>query len=79
MVWAFLLTKLFNKMKSKSKNKRLNFDLNTTALVSPMGFKQIEITYKWNNKHELDRLNRVYDMVFKKVIAKLYPQKNYDS
>ncbi len=31
----------------------------------------LEVSYKWNGKHEPERLNRVYDMLFDKVIKKL--------
>lgn len=29
------------------------------------------VSYKWNHKNEPERLNRVYDMIFDKVIKKL--------
>ena len=29
------------------------------------------VSYKWNGKDEPERLNRVYDMIFNKVIKKL--------
>lgn len=31
----------------------------------------LEVSYKWNGKYEPERLNRVYDMLFDKVIKKL--------
>lgn len=31
----------------------------------------IEISYKWNGKDEPERLNRVYDMIFDKIIKKI--------
>jgi len=31
----------------------------------------LEVSYKWNGKDEPERLNRVYDMIFDKVIKKL--------
>ncbi|MBI4973313.1 hypothetical protein HZC27_01755 [Candidatus Roizmanbacteria bacterium] len=31
----------------------------------------LEVSYKWNGKNETERLNRVYDMIFDKVIKKL--------
>lgn len=32
----------------------------------------IEVAYKWNGKDEPERLNRVYDMIFDKIIKKIY-------
>jgi hypothetical protein len=31
----------------------------------------IEISYKWNDKDEPERLNRAYDMIFDKIIKKI--------
>ena len=31
----------------------------------------LEVSYKWNGKNEPERLNRVFDMLFDKVIKKL--------
>ena len=31
----------------------------------------LEVSYKWNGRDEPERLNRVYDMLFNKVIKKL--------
>ncbi len=31
----------------------------------------LEIVYKWNGKNEPERLNRIYDMIFDKVIRKI--------
>ena len=31
----------------------------------------LKVIYRWNNKNEPERLNRVYDMLFAKVIKKL--------
>jgi len=31
----------------------------------------LEISYKWNGKDEPERLNRVFDMLFHKVIKKI--------
>ena len=31
----------------------------------------LEVSYKWNGKDQPERLNRVYDMIFDKVIKKL--------
>lgn len=30
-----------------------------------------EVSYKWNGKDEPERINRVYDMIFYKVIKKI--------
>ena len=29
------------------------------------------VTYKWNHKNEPERLNRIFDLIFAKVIKKL--------
>lgn len=31
----------------------------------------IDISYKWNVKEQPERLNRVYDMIFDKIIKKM--------
>lgn len=31
----------------------------------------LKVSYKWNGKDEPERLNRVYDMIFDKVIKKI--------
>lgn len=35
---------------------------------------EIQVTYTHNGKDEPERLNRVYDMLFSKIINKLHPK-----
>jgi len=36
----------------------------------------LEVSYKWNGRDEPERLNRVYDMLFDKVIKKFNEHKD---